>query len=74
MRKLYAFLMKDGITCRDFVQNVKLFRKHDWAGYLMGLLKGKKERRVMREAVRFPWLTYWIENRLQKAVSPVMHR
>lgn len=74
MRKLYAFLMKDGITSRDFVQNVKLFRKQDWAGYLMGLLRGKKERRVMREAVRFPWLTYWIENRLQKAVRRVIHR
>ena len=73
MRKFYSFLMQEGITASDFVQNVKSFRGRDWAGYMMGLLKGKKERRVMKEAVRFPLLTYWIEHRLHDAVSHVTH-
>ena len=73
MRKFYSFLMLEGITASDFVQNVKSFRGRDWAGYMMGLLKGKKERRVMKEAVRFPLLTYWIEHRLHDAVSHVTH-
>ena len=68
IRKLYAFLLQDGITQKDFVRNVKLFREKDWAGYTVGLLPGKKEKRVMREAVRFPVLTYWTENRLRRSV------
>jgi glycosyltransferase involved in cell wall biosynthesis len=68
MRKFYSFLMQDGITSKVFVQNVRSFREKSWSGYMMGLLKGKKERRVMREAVRFPLLTYWIECRLQHAI------
>ena len=73
IRKLYFFLMRDGISQRVFVQNVKRFRETDWSGYLMGLLKGKKEKRVFREAVRFPVLTYWIEIRLKKTISDVTH-
>lgn len=74
MRKLYAFLMKKGISSREFVQNVKLFRKQEWSGYMMGLLRGKKEKRVMQEAVRFPLLTYWAEVKLQQAVRGIRHR
>lgn len=64
IRKLYSYLLQDGITQKVFVQNVKLFRDKEWAGYMIGLLTGNKERRVMREAVRFPVLTYWTENRM----------
>lgn len=71
MRKLYAFLMQDGITQKGFVRNIKLFREKEWVGYMMGLLKGKKEKRVMNEAVRFPLLTYWFEYRLQHAISRI---
>ena len=74
MRKLYAFLMKKGISSREFVRNVKLFRQQEWSGYMMGLLRGKKEKRVMQEAVRFPLLTYWAEVKLQQAVRGVRHR
>ena len=74
MRKFYSFLMQEGITSSVFVQNVKSFRDRDWAGYMMGLLEGKKERRVMKEAVRFPLLTYWIEYRLQHAINQVTGR
>ena len=74
IRKLYAFLMQEGISQKDFVRNAKLFRKKDWADYLVGLLPGKKERRVMREAVRFPVLAYWTENRLQRLVRKFVRR
>ena len=69
MRKFYSFLMQDGISSKVFVRNARSFREKSWSGYMMGLLKGKKERRVMREAVRFPLLTYWIECRLQQAIN-----
>ena len=71
IRKLYAFLMQDGIAQIVFVRNVRKFRETEWAGYMLGLLKGKKERRVMNEAVRFPLLTFWLENRLQRAISRI---
>ena len=73
MRKFYAFLMQKGMTPEAFVRNVKSFREKIWAGYMVGLLQGKKERRVIREAVRFPLLTYWVENRLNDAVKRVLH-
>jgi len=68
MRKLYAFLLQECISADVFVRNMKAFREKDYASYMMGLLKGRKEKRVMREAVRFPWLAYWIENRLKNAL------
>lgn len=69
LRKLYSFLMQESITSMAFVQNVKAFRDRSWAGYMLGLLEGKKEKRVMREAVRFPLLTFWVENRLKNAIT-----
>ncbi len=74
IRKLYSFLMQDGIMSRVFVHNIKLFRGREWANYMMGLLKGKRERRVMWEAVRFPLLTYWIEYRLRRTVHRLIGR
>lgn len=71
LRKFYSFLMQDGITSRVFVRNVMAFRERSWSGYLMSLLQGKKEIRVMREAVRFPLLTYWTEVRLKSIVNHV---
>lgn len=73
MRKFYSFLMQKGMTPEDFVRNVKSFRDQAWAGYMMGLLQGKKERRVIREAVRFPLFAYWVENRLNDALERVLH-
>lgn len=69
VRKFYAFLMQKGISQADFVRNIKSFRDKSWAGYMLGLLQGKKEKRVLREAVRFPLLTYWVEIRLKNAIS-----
>lgn len=74
MRKFYSFLMQKGMTQVAFVRNVKTFRDQEWAGYMMGLLQGKKEKRVMREAVHFPVLTYWVESRMQKAVNHAASR
>ena len=74
IRKMYSFLLQDGISQKVFVRNAKLFREKDWADYMLGLLPGKKERRVMREAVRFPLLTYWVENRLARLVRKYSSR
>ncbi len=74
IRKFYSFLMQKNLTLTTFVRNVKLFREKDWAPYMIGLLQGKKEKRVMREAVRFPVLTFWVENRLKNAISRVSYR
>ena len=74
MRKFYSFLMQKGITRAAFVRNVKLFKEKEWAGYMLSLLQGKKEKRVMQEAVRFPLLTYWVEIRLKNAVSILSSR
>lgn len=64
MRKFFSYLMQDGIKPMEFVRNIKAFRKKEWSDYMLGLLNRKTEKRVMREAVRFPLLTYWLEVRL----------
>lgn len=69
IRKFYAFLMQKDLTLANFVRNVKSFRDKNWARYMVGLLQGKKEKRVFWEAVRFPVWTYWVENRLNHALS-----
>lgn len=74
MRKFYSFLMQKGMTQTTFVHNVKAFRDKEWAGYMLCLLQGKKEKRVMRDAVYFPVLAYWIENRLYYAINRDKHR
>ena len=74
MRKFYSFLMQKNMTQVAFVRNVKTFRDQKWAGYMLSLLQGKKEKRVMREAVHLPVLTYWLENRLYYAISHNKHR
>lgn len=74
IRKLYSYLMQEGITQTVFVQNVKLFRNKEWAEYMIGLLTGNKERRVMREAVRFPVLTYWAENRMALKARKILRK
>ena len=73
MRKFYAFLMQKNMTRVTFVRNVKLFREKDWAPYMIDLLQGKKEKRVIWEAVRFPLLTYLTENRLKNALDQLAH-
>lgn len=74
VRKFYAFLMQEGMAQADFVRNIKSFRDQSWAVYMVGLLQGKKEKRVIREAVRFPLLTYWVEVRLKNAISRGTYR
>ncbi len=68
MRKFYYFILQDGLGATAFIDNVKRFRKEVWSGYMLSLLQGKKEKRIMREAVISPFLTYCIEVRLQKAI------
>ena len=74
MRKFYSYLMQKEMTQATFVRNVRLFRDQEWAPYLIGLLQGKKEKRVIREAVRFPVLTYWTEIRLKNALDRLSRR
>lgn len=70
MRKFYTFLMQERGTPACFNRNIRLFREKKWAESMLRLLKGRKEIRVMKEAVHFPLLTYWIEVRL----SSLVHR
>lgn len=72
-RKFYFFLMQDNISSSVFVQNVKSFREREWAGYLMGLLEGRKEKRVMREAILSPSYAYCLEIRLQRVLGRFIH-
>ena len=67
LRKFYYFLMHNK-RARIFVQNIKAFRKQEWASYMLGLLEGKREKRVMAEAVHFPYMTYLLEVRFHDIV------
>ena len=65
LRKFYYYLL----NCSKvdvFVENIKSFRNQSWASYMLHLLNGKKEKRIMNGAMLFPHLTYQIEIRLRK--------
>lgn len=67
MRKFYYFVM----NCKNatiFINNIKLFRKQDWSNYMLSLLKGRKEKRVLKNAVLFPRMTYIFEIQLHKLI------
>lgn len=74
MRKFYFFLMQDSMDLSTFVQNIKSFRKRCWASYMMSLLKGRKEKRVMREALFSPYLAFFLEIRLQRVIARFNHQ
>ena len=74
MRKFFSYLMQDGMKPRDFVRNIKEFREKEWSDYMLGLLNRKTEKRVMKEAVRFPLLTYLLEARLVGSIRHFSHR
>lgn len=73
MRKFVCFLLQGSIGPHTFVENIKRFREKEWAGYMLSLLQGKKETRVMREAIRFPFLTYLVEVKLRRTISQLSH-
>lgn len=68
LRKFYYYLLNCSNTI-VFVDNIKSFRNQGWASYMLHLLKGKKEKRIMNEAMLFPHLTYYIEIRLRKLLN-----
>lgn len=68
LRKFYYYLLNCSNTI-VFVDNIKSFRNQGWASYMLHLLKGKKEKRIMNEAMLFPHLTYYIEIRLKKLLN-----
>lgn len=64
VRKFFFFLTH----CRKagvFVKNIRLFNTQKWSRSILRQLVGKKEKRIMNEAVRFPLLTYAVEVRLK---------
>ena len=65
MRGFYEYL-QDCNNASTYVKNAKLFRRQQWSKHAMGLLKGKRERRVVRSACAFPWLSFMVENKLGK--------
>ncbi len=67
MRKFYFFVM-DCKNANVFINNIKLFREQDWSNYMLSLLKGRKEKRVLKNAVLFPRMTYIFEIQLHKLI------
>lgn len=64
VRKFFTYLQHCK-SVNDFSHNIEYFRAQKWSKHLLSLLKGKREKRFMQEAVRFPALTYIIEVRLR---------
>lgn len=67
MRKLCFFLLH----CENatvFKSNIRKFRDLPWSGYMMSLLTQKREKRVMKEAIRFPLITYFVEIRFRNLI------
>lgn len=64
INKFYFFLL-NCTSASVFIKNIRHFRKQNYKGYMFSLLSGKKEKRVMKEAVRVPFLTYIVEIRLK---------
>ena len=63
--KKYYYYLLNCPNAKGFVSNIRLFRNQSWAHYLLELLTGKKAKRIMKEAVRAPFLTYIVEIRLK---------
>lgn len=61
IRSFYVFL-QDCSNVTDYRRNMRVFHKQQWAKQLLGLLKGKKEKRVMYGAYYCPALSYMVEN------------
>lgn len=67
-KKFYFYLLNCSKTV-VFVESIKSFRNQSWASYMLHLLKGKKEKRIMNEAMLFPRLTFLIEIHLRKLLN-----
>lgn len=64
MRKFLTYLL----YCKSvdvFSNNIRFFRNQSWSTHLLNLLIGRREKRVMQEAIRFPVLTYFFEIRIR---------
>lgn len=60
LRKFFYYLL----NCKDtsaFVENIETFRDQDWADYMLHLLQGKREKRIMNRAIHTPHLVYYTE-------------
>ena len=64
INKFYFFLL-NCTSASVFTKNIRHFRKQNYKDYMFSLLSGKKEKRIMKEAVRVPFLTFIIEIRLK---------
>lgn len=60
LRKFFYFLLNCKGTSA-FVENIKAFRDQSWADYMLNLLQGKREKRIMNGAMRTPHLVYFTE-------------
>lgn len=67
LRKLYYYLLNSNYPA--FLYSIKLFRRQDWSDYMVGLLIGRKERRIMKNAIRAPFLTYLVEIRIKRLLG-----
>ena len=68
LRKFFYFLL----NCKDtgtFVENIESFRDQGWADYMLSLLQGKREKRIMNKAMHTPYLVYFTEIVLRRLLN-----
>lgn len=63
-RAFYVFL-QDCPSLKEYKNNSRLLYKQSWSGQLLSLLKGKKEKRVLKGACYCPGLSFLVENRFR---------
>ena len=63
IRKLYSFLQKCD-SAEEYRSNMLLFRHQKWAKYMLGLLQGKKEKRVLYGSYFSPIVSFFVENKI----------
>ena len=65
LRCFYAFF-QECTNYKEYVDNSHIFRRQKWSKSMLGLLVGKKEKRVLYGAFYFASLSYFLENKLVK--------
>ena len=51
---------------KEYTKNSRLFRNQNWSKYMLSLLVGKKEKRVLYGTYYCPTLSYLLENKIKK--------
>lgn len=68
LRCLYAFFQNCS-NYNEYIETSRIFRRQKWSKSMLGLLVGKKEKRVLYGAFYCACLSYFLENKLVKCFS-----